>query len=155
MRRGVAAGALAGAVGALALEATSYVDMLVRGRPASDLPADAAGKLADAVGVDLGEEDRAANRRQALGPLLGYATGVGVGMAYGAIRSRTLRLPWPVAALAAGLTAMVAGAVPMTATGLTDPRQWGVAGWLADIVPHVAYGVSTALTYEALAGSPG
>jgi hypothetical protein len=38
----------------------------------------------------------------------------------------------------------------MVAQGLTDPREWGTAGWISDIVPHVAYGIVTARTYEAI-----
>jgi hypothetical protein len=41
--------------------------------------------------------------------------------------------------------------VPMTLTGLTDPRTWGASGWLADLVPHLAYGFVAAAVYEALA----
>jgi hypothetical protein len=146
----VARGAVAGAVGALALDAASYLDMLVRGRPPSDLPGQAAGRLAGQVGVDLGAGEQAANRRSALGALLGYATGVAVGAAYGLVLGRRQGGPLLVRAAAVGTVAMAAGGAPLTSMGLTDPREWGAAGWLADIVPHAAYGIATALTYEAL-----
>jgi hypothetical protein len=45
---------------------------------------------------------------------------------------------------------MGAGALPLIRLGLTDPRDWGAEGWLSDIAPHAAYGIATALTYEAL-----
>jgi hypothetical protein len=61
------------------------------------------------------------------------------------------------AALGLGIAASVAGAAPATALGLTDPRSWGTTGWLSDLVPHLAYGIVTATTYDRLtrcAGRP-
>jgi hypothetical protein len=55
--------------------------------------------------------------------------------------------------LSRSAAAMRAGAWPMTKLGLTDPREWGLQGWLADIVPHVACGIATALTHEALSAA--
>jgi hypothetical protein len=37
----------------------------------------------------------------------------------------------------------------MTRMGITDPRHWSTADWLADAVPHLAYGV---VTHATLAG---
>ncbi|MGH8902994.1 MAG: hypothetical protein ACRDYA_15315 [Egibacteraceae bacterium] len=153
MLREVGRGLAAGAAGTLALEATTFLDMLVRGRPPSELPARAAGKLADGAGVDLGPEDTgvAANRRNALGSLLGHLTGLSVGAAYGIVRGRrSATTAWPLTGLMIGLAAMAAGGVPATLSGLTDPRKWGVSGWLEDLVPHVGYGLAAALAYEAL-----
>jgi hypothetical protein len=45
---------------------------------------------------------------------------------------------------------MAASDLPATALGLTDPRSWGAAGWMSDLLPHLAYGIVT--VYEALAG---
>lgn len=144
-------GAAAGAVGTLALDATSYLDMLFRGRAPSDLPARAAGQLAGRLGLNLGGDERAANRRSALGALLGYTTGVAVGIGYGLVRGRRhRRVPWPIAGMLVGAVAMGAGTLPLTSLGLTDPRDWGATGWLSDIAPHAAYGIATALAYEAL-----
>jgi hypothetical protein len=39
-----------------------------------------------------------------------------------------------------------------TVTGATDPRSWGASGWIADIVPHVIYGLVTVIAYDAFAG---
>jgi hypothetical protein len=154
MRGLVSRGAAAGAVGTLALDATSYLDILLRGRRPSDLPARAAGQLAERLRLDLGDGEPAANRRSALGALLGYATGVTVGIAYGLVRGRSGRAPWPVDAVVVGAIAMGAGALPLTSLGLTNPREWGAEGWLSDIVPHTAYGIATALAYEAFTGQP-
>jgi uncharacterized membrane protein len=38
---------------------------------------------------------------------------------------------------------MAATNLPMTALGLTDPREWTAADWISDAVPHLAYGAAT------------
>jgi hypothetical protein len=141
-------------VGAVAIEGTSYVDMLLRGRPASELPGHAVRAGAAKAGLNLGPEgsDAARNRSEAIGALLGYGTGVALGCAYGLVvrghPGGRLR------GLALGAAAMVPGNLPVVASGLTDPRTWGVSGWLADIVPHLAYGFATAAAYRAIVSEP-
>jgi hypothetical protein len=150
VKPGVAAGTIAGAVGTLALDVVSYGDMLLRGRAASGLPGQAAARLAEIAGVDLGgpESDAAGNRGAALGALLGYGTGVAVGAAFGRWARR--RHVGAVTGLALGAVAMTVANTPMVAQRLTDPRTWGVAGWVSDIVPHLAYGSVTVSTYRAI-----
>lgn len=83
-------GAVAGAAGTMALDLTTYGDMLLRGRAASSVPADVAGVLAARVGIRplaAGAAGApAANRRQAAGALLGYGAGIGLGTLYGLLR---------------------------------------------------------------------
>ncbi len=149
-------GAAAGAVGTAVLNAVTYGDMLLRGRPASTVPAKAAGILADRLGIVVlrteNEDQGADNRRSATGALLGYATGVGVGVGYAVVRSRIDATSPLRAGLLLGLSAMVAGDGPIVATGASDPRTWSAADWLADLVPHLAYGLAAAATFEASAG---
>ena len=61
--------------------------MVVRARPASSLPAEVAGALAERAGVELAaggnDSEAAANRRSGVGALLGYGVGLGVGGTYG------------------------------------------------------------------------
>ena len=152
MANRVVAGVTAGAAGTLALNVASYVDMLVRGRPASKLPARVAGELADAVGMplefDTSDEGAVANREEALGALLGYANGITIGLAYGLVRLLLPRPPtWFAGTLLGGL-AMTASDYPATRLGLTDPTEWSGADWAADVVPHMAYGVVTAWAFE-------
>jgi hypothetical protein len=45
---------------------------------------------------------------------------------------------------------MAASDVPMAALGVTDPTTWKPTEWLADMVPHVAYGAATAAVLAAL-----
>lgn len=151
MRRALLLGTVAGAVGTIVLDAATYADMTLRGRPASGLPGEAVGRFAQQAGVPLGDGGRAENRKQGLGALLGYLSGVAIGVTYGLVRS-VARPPLRVAGPALGVAAMVATSGPMTVTGLTDPRTWGLAGWVSDIVPHLAYGYAAAATYGALAG---
>jgi hypothetical protein len=144
-------GALAGAAGTTALNAATYLDMAGRGRPASSTPEDAVEVLAGKVGVDVpGDEDSRRNRLSGLGAVLGTAMGVGVGAVLGALRYAGLRLPGPVATVVAGAVAMAASNGPMTAVGVTDPRQWDRTSWLSDALPHLAYGAVTVATLHGL-----
>ena len=150
--RTITRGLVAGAAATTALNAVTYLDMAVRGRPPSSTPERSVQKLADAAHVGLGEGGKAENRRAGLGPLLGYATGVGVALAYPYL-TRGRRLPWPVSTLALAALAMVAADVPLTATGVTDPRRWSATDWAADVVPHLAYGAAAAAVYDRAAGT--
>jgi hypothetical protein len=154
------AGLAAGAAGTAALNMAAYLDMLVRGRSASDLPAQVAGRMADEVGVPLDfpapnqagavTGSQIKNRQEAVGALLGYSNGLGFGVAYGLARVVVPRLPLWIGAAVLGSATMAASDVPATGMGLTNPRDWSTADWLADIVPHAAYGLVTVLTFEAL-----
>ncbi|MFC6085225.1 hypothetical protein [Sphaerisporangium aureirubrum] len=146
----VMAGLLAGAAGTTALNVVTYLDQAVRGRPASTLPDQVAERFAGMAGVPLGDEEKAPGRAQGLGGLLGIATGLAVGAAYGGLRAAVPRPPLLPAAAGLGAVVLVVGAVPMTAMGLTDPRTWGLVGWLSDLVPHLAYGLVTAFAFEVM-----
>lgn len=166
MANRIFAGAIAGAAGVVALNVTSYLDMLVRGRPASDLPTRVASKLADEIGLPLDFDDDKGvdgaesdaegggepveNRQQALGALVGAVTGIGIGMLYGVVRLILPRPPAWLSGAALGSLAMAAADYPATHLGVTEPRDWSGTDWLADVLPHMAYGVATALAFEAV-----
>jgi hypothetical protein len=61
-----------------------------------------------------------------------------------------VNVPAALLGVAAGMTAMAASDVPAITIAGSDPKSWGASGWLADIVPHLVYGLLTALTFEAL-----
>jgi hypothetical protein len=144
---------VAGATGTTALNAVTYLDMAVRARPASSTPEQSVQKLADAGHVGLGAGEKAANRKAGLGPLLGYATGIGVAVGYALlVRRLGRRPPLPVSAAALGALAMVGANVPMVAAGVTDPRRWSAADWASDVVPHLAYGVASAVALDRTRG---
>jgi hypothetical protein len=152
----IRAGMIAGATGTLALEAATYGDMLLRGRAPSSIPAEAAAKLAGRTGVSLGRDPaRMGHRHEALGALLGYATGIGIGVAYALIEPASRHAPQRAVAAALGLGAMAAADLPIIRTGLTDPKRWGLTGWMSDLVPHLAYGAATVTAYHALRRNPG
>ena len=143
-------GAAAGAAGTSALHAVTYLDMAVRGRPASDTPERTVEKLAELLGIGIpGDEATRSNRVAGLGPLAGLLTGVTVGVAYGAWDAAVGRPRGVGGPLLATLGAMLVANGPMTAIGLTDPRNWSRADWLSDVVPHLAFGWVTAATYAA------
>jgi xanthosine utilization system XapX-like protein len=150
----IISGLAAGAAGTLALNVAGYLDMLARGRPASQLPAKVAGRLADEMGLPLdfgpGESEQLANRQEAAGALLGYASGLQIGLLYALVRLVLPRPPTWLAGAALGSLAMAASDIPATSLGLTDPKAWSGADWAADVLPHMVYGMVTAATFEAL-----
>jgi hypothetical protein len=153
--RYILAGVLAGAAGTAALYVVTYLDQVVRGRPSSNLPQQTAGRLAEMVGLNLGEGQKAESRKQGIGALLGIGTGVFLGAAYGGLRVRVRDVSVPVGGVGLWVAASVAGNAPMTALGLTDPRTWGMAGWLSDLVPHLVYGLVTAYAFHMMADQAG
>lgn len=156
-------GIAAGATGTAALNIATYVDMVMRGRPSSQVPAKVAGALTQSVGMPLqaeangkesvshDEQTKAKHRLSGLGALMGYGTGLGIGALYGLARPMLRRLPLPLAGLAMGAAAMAGSDVLATITKATNPKAWRAAGWAADIIPHAIYGLVTVLTYEAYA----
>jgi hypothetical protein len=143
--RGLAVGAAAGAAGTTALNTVTYLDMVVRARPASSTPEASVEALAKRTGITIpGNDDQRRNRVAGLGPLLGIASGIGVGVLLGAARAVGVRPGLAVGSLLAGGAALVAGNGPMTALGVTDPRTWSGPDWVSDLVPHAVYGVVAA-----------
>jgi len=146
-------GAIAGAAGTVALDAATYTDMALRGRGSSGTPAQLVGVFADKLGIaSLGTEatdDTTSNRRGGIGALLGYATGITVGVAYGVARGRRGDGSL-LAGLAVGLAAMAASDTPIAASGVSDPRAWGVSDWASDAIPHLVYGLVTVAAYDAI-----
>lgn len=150
--RSVLVGAVSGAAGTVALDVTTYGDIALRGRPSSSAPADLVKSIAASAGIEAlaADDEKASNRRSGVGALLGYVNGVGLGTVYGALRPALRGVPPVLAGLALGAAAMAASDVPLTRAGVTDPKTWGAAGWLADIIPHAVYGLTLAYTFEAL-----
>ena len=159
MIRTIVSGAVAGAVGETALNVVSYADMLLRARPASRMPGAVASRMAHMTGLELAQPgeraDKAESRAEASGALLGYVMAIGTAVAYAALRRAGLRLPVPFAALAMGGAAMAVSDTTATALGVADPTTWGVGGWMADIVPHAAYGLAAAATLDLIDGHRG
>jgi hypothetical protein len=139
MSLGILAGAAAGAAGTTALDAATYADMTVRGRPASQIPQQT---------VENG--DTRGNRITGLGSLSGILTGVGIGAAFGLLRRLGVRPPLPVGAVLVGLGAMAATDGSMAALKISDPRTWSATDWVSDLVPHLLYGAVTYATLQAL-----
>jgi uncharacterized membrane protein len=144
---GLLRGAAAGAAGTTALTATTYADMAVRARPASDAPQQVVAALADTAGVPVPGRRRERERRlSALGMLAGTATGVGVGALAGLLRAAGVRPPAVVGAPLLGLAAMAASDGPLAVLGISDPRRWSATDWAADVLPHLVYGATTHAT---------
>ncbi|RIV37331.1 hypothetical protein [Micromonospora radicis] len=145
----LADGLIAGAVGTTALNVVTYLDITLRARPASQTPEESAGRLTDAAHVSLGPPKQAANRRSGIGALMGYGLGVAAAVGF-AMLARGRRQPTLRAAALLGGGAMTLSDGSLTLLGVTDPRTWRRADWLADLVPHLAYGLTAAATWNRL-----
>lgn len=154
MKQTVMRGALAGAAGTTALNAATYADMALRGRPPSGTQDQAVTAMARKAGMDIpGEGEQRAARVSGFGSLSGIAVGTGVGAVAGTaaavLRKAHVPLPlWAGGALTAAL-AMAVTDLSLARLGVSDPRTWSPGDWLSDAVPHLAYGM---VTYAAAGG---
>jgi hypothetical protein len=143
-------GAAAGAAGTSALNAVTYLDMVVRGRGTSSTPEQTVETLARKAHVPIPGAGRTRdNRVQGLGAVTGLVAGIGVGVLGGLARASGYRSAPPVGITLATLGALLVGNGPMTALGITDPRSWSRTDWVSDLVPHLAYGIVVKTTMDA------
>src|SRR4051794_25943487 len=130
MLKHVLIGAAAGAIGTVGLNMATYLDMTLRGRPSSEVPARVAEKITENAGVSLLEagaedaEQKEKNRLQGLGALMGFGIGIGIGAAYGLVHGLLDEAPLPIVSAALGGAAMAASDVPATKLGVTNPAEW-------------------------------
>lgn len=151
---GLLRGAAAGAAGTTALNAATYLDMAIRGRPSSDTPEQLVDTMARGAGITVpGEGETRDNRLAGLGPLFGTGVGVAVGAVTGvihrALHASERELPAPLAIALIGAAAMALADVPLKLFGISDPSEWKAVDWAADAVPHLAYGAVTYATLRA------
>jgi hypothetical protein len=143
-------GAVAGAAGTSALNAVTYLDMVVRGRASSSTPERTVEALAEKAHVPIpGDEQTRSNRVEGLGPLTGLAAGIGVGVLTGLVRATGFRSRPLVGTGLISAGVLVAANGPMTALGITDPRTWSTTDWVSDVVPHVVYAAVVKATMDA------
>lgn len=145
----LARGAVAGAAGTTALNAVTFLDMAVRGRPASTTPEQTVDRGLALVGATLpGDEQQRGARRSGLGSLLGSVAGVSAGVVIAAVRG-SMSPSGKAGTFGTALTvAMLAGNGPMTILGVTSPAQWTARDWAADVVPHLAYALAATCALE-------
>jgi hypothetical protein len=148
MTSGPVRGALAGAAGVAALNATTYLDMAVRGRPTSDSAERLVEHAAEIANVSIpGNDEKRGNRLQGLGPLSGIAVGVAVGTAAGLLHKVMARsghpLPAAVEVPLFGAAAMALADVPLKLLGISDPASWSAKDWASDVIPHLVFGAIT------------
>ncbi|OBI51891.1 hypothetical protein A5707_12990 [Mycobacterium kyorinense] len=142
---GLWAGAAAGAAGTTALNVLGYLDMALRGRPASTTPEETVKALVRLLHWTIpGAAEAQPNRIVGVGALLGIAAGIGIGALLGLLRSLGWRPGKAITTVVATAGALIGTNGPMVALGVTNPLDWGVMGWIADVVPHLGYGLVTA-----------
>ncbi|MEV4343730.1 hypothetical protein AB0J83_04550 [Actinoplanes sp. NPDC049596] len=140
MRTGLLAGAAAGAAGTAALNAATYLDMALRGRPTSKTPEESIEALPFPI---PGEGKTRDNRVTGLSSLSGIATGVAIGAAFGLLRRAGLRPPPALGGPLIGAATMASTNLSMAALKVTNLKDWTAADWLSDALPHLAYGAVT------------
>jgi len=146
---GMLNGAMAGAAGTTALNAATYLDMVLRGRPSSTGPEDTAEKLAAKASVQIpGDDETRPNRVSGLGALNGIASGVLIGSALSMLRSAGWNAGAPATGLVATLAAMALTDGTMAVLGTTNPRTWSPSDWASDLGPHLAYGFITSAALQ-------
>src|SRR5215208_3073664 len=96
------------------------------------------------------KDDTAQTRRSGLGALPGYVGGLGVGTGCGLSRPSLGGGSKLRAGIVLALAAIAGSGIPATALGAIDPRQWSINSWVSDTVPHLAYGLTTAVARDAL-----
>ncbi|GAA3352418.1 hypothetical protein GCM10017744_001310 [Streptomyces antimycoticus] len=142
---------LAAAVIGLCLGLVSYADMAVRARPASTTPEETLRKLTARLHIRIpGTGERLGNRIAGLAPMTGFAAGLGMRAVLGVARAAGWRPSLRRQYVVATVGALIGTNGPMTVLGVTDPRTWGLAGWVSDIVPHIAYAVVTVHVLDGL-----
>ena len=147
--KALAYGLAAGAAGTAVLNATTYADMAIRARPPSKVPQRVVKEFARWGGV----RRLPRGRTQGLSMLLGYADGFGTGVLFSVVRPRMRTVPWFIAGAGLAAFTMLLSEGSATAMGKTDPRTWGVSGWITDFVPRILYGCVTCLVFDALSES--
>jgi hypothetical protein len=143
----VIAGAVAGAAATAVLNATTYTDMAVRGRPPSTLPSRMAERFAQKLGITLDD-----NQKSGAGMLLGYVDGFGAGTAFSLARSMCPDVPALWAGIALGLATMAMSEGTATAMGETNPATWPASAWISGLIPRFMYGWTACLIYDHFAG---
>ncbi|MEU3791250.1 hypothetical protein AB0F07_15800 [Streptomyces fructofermentans] len=144
-------GAAAGAVGTTALNIAGYTDIVLRGRPVSTTPEVTARTIAEKLHVRIpGHGEILENRIAGLGPLTGFAVGLGMGVALSVARAAGWHPSTTSRYVTASVGALIATNAPIALLGISDPRTWSVADWISDIVPHVLYAAVTVSVLDKL-----
>lgn len=131
----------AGIVGTLAITASTTLEMRLRGRPASQVPADTVEHL---LGRELGPR-----LRQAAGTAAHLASGLALGPPRVLLASLGVREP--VATLLFALVASTPDVVIVPALGVTEPPwRWGATELAISLAHHLAYaaGASAGLAFS-------
>jgi uncharacterized membrane protein len=144
-------GLAAGAVGTALLDAATYADLLVTGRPASDAPGRTVRALAAARGLELPDDG---SRLAAYGQLGGLAAGLAVGVAASLARRAGVEVGAPLGIAATAAAAMAATDLPMARAGVSDPRTWSAQDWVRDALPHLAFGAGVHYTVSRMPVEP-
>ena len=138
----VGKGLFAGAAGTAAMTISSTLEMKIRGRPASNAPAEAAGKV-------LGVEPQGEAGEARFSTLVHWGYGTGWGAVRGLIGAAGLRGPAAAAAHFGAVWSSEQAMLP--ALGVAPPFwTWGVKEVGIDAFHHLVYAAATGAAYAML-----
>lgn len=138
----IARGAAAGLAGAVVMSVSTNLEMRLRGRPPSDAPARAIGRI---FGVSV----RGRQRKTQVALAGHLATSLAVGAAGGALRGAGAR-PAPAGATLLGL-ALLPEIVVVPALGAAPPPwRWSRADWAVTMLHHGVYAGTATAAYALL-----
>lgn len=125
------------------MNAVSYADMALRGRPASTVPETLVETIATRIGLPLRDSAEKGNRLIGLAAVVGVAVGSGTGAAVALVHRAGVRMPLWLGGALTGALVMVVADVPIARLGISDPRTWSAGDWASDVVPHFVFGLVT------------
>lgn len=133
-------GLVAGVAGTAVMTIVTTIEMNVRGREASSVPSDAAGKV-------LGVQPRNPQGRARFSNVVHWGYGTSWGVARGLLAAAGLRGP---AADAVHFGAVWGSALVMLPSlGVAPPpQQWGWKELALDAFHHIVYSAATGIVYE-------
>ena len=121
----IVAGIVAGAAGTVALDVATYLDMAIRGRSASNAPAQLVDTVAKGLHLSFSSsnDQQAKNRESGLGALLGYVNGLGTGVGLWLASVAERHGSFTIGSYRVGLAAMVASDVPLIVSHISNPNH--------------------------------
>lgn len=143
--RAIGQGLVAGVAGTAAMTASSTLEMRLREREPSTVPARAAAKV-----LRLEIEDP--EQLERLGVVVHWAYGTGWGAVRGLLGAAGLRGPAAAGALLAAVWGSDLVMLPALGVGVPPVWRWGATEVAIDALHHVVYATATSVAYELLDG---
>jgi hypothetical protein len=141
LAEGVGKGLFAGAAGTAAMTVSSTIEMKLRNRPASNVPARAAEKV-------LGVEPNGEPQQERFSNLTHWGYGTGWGALRGAIGAAGYKGPKAAALHYGAVWGTELVMLPSLGIGVPPAYKWGTKEVGIDAFHHLVYAAATSVAYE-------